>query len=400
LFNVCDALDAAHEKGIIHRDLKPENLFLVDRRGNRKQVKLLDFGIAKLTRGDGGNVQRTKADMVMGTPQYLSPEQARAKNVDHRTDIYSLGVIAYEMTLGRVPFEAESSIDIVVMHVNEPPPAPRSLWPEVPPPLEALLLRMLAKEAKARPSIAEIRRALRDLLPFSHQNGRPQATQALRSAGTPPKPPRAQTPGESEPAIAPTLPHGSATPSGTARPTPASPTGDIELDPADFEVESSPRQLIGGFAVVATIAIIAAVAFTKKTGNVASLPSAPNVEAQSPPVPSPQAPTPPASEVAPAEKEAELATLVVSTNVPDARIEVDGKMLADSVQNSRLSISPGEHSVVVSAPGHVSSKSTVLATRGGVVEIAATLKAAAAPVKAKHKASSKDKDYMIDPFAR
>src|SRR3954463_512219 len=162
---VCDALEAAHEKGIVHRDLKPANIFLCPVRGRRDLVKLLDFGVAKLIataegfeEGDVMNrPPQTMTGQVVGTPDYISPEQARAKPVDGKTDIYALGVIAYEMILGRRPFEADNSADVVRMHLSEPPPSPRSLWPEVPQLLSDLLLAMLNKTSAKRPSPAEIR---------------------------------------------------------------------------------------------------------------------------------------------------------------------------------------------------------------------------------------------------
>src|SRR3954468_3272817 len=141
LDQVCDALDAAHDKGIIHRDLKPANIFLCPVRGRREAVKLLDFGVAKLTRAveslDGnGPVARpqTKTGFVVGTPEYIAPEQARAREVDGRADVYALGVIAYEMILGRRPFEADNVADLVRMHLTDKPPPPKTLWPEIPSP--------------------------------------------------------------------------------------------------------------------------------------------------------------------------------------------------------------------------------------------------------------------------
>jgi serine/threonine-protein kinase len=109
---ICSALEAAHNAGITHRDLKPENIHLVPRPDNPRYVKVLDFGIAKL-HGDGGSLPgaATKSGVVMGTPMYMSPEQAmgRTKEIDHRTDIYALGVIFYQMLTGSVPFQAAAT---------------------------------------------------------------------------------------------------------------------------------------------------------------------------------------------------------------------------------------------------------------------------------------------------
>ena len=155
LVQLVDALEAAHEKGITHRDLKPHNIFALERK-DAVRVKLLDFGIAKLADSDA-SVPKTRSGVAMGTAGYMSPEQARGKNVDHRTDIYALGCVAYEMLLGRLPFVADTAIDILAMHLAAAVPTPRSLWPTVPTPLERVLLQMLSKEPDGRPSLLQVR---------------------------------------------------------------------------------------------------------------------------------------------------------------------------------------------------------------------------------------------------
>src|SRR5205814_2686929 len=105
--DIADALVAAHEKGIIHRDLKPDNVLVVEHRDRHPEARLLDFGIAKLvaaTHPEGSGV-RTRLGAVLGTPGYMSPEQARARDVDHRTDIYALGVMSFELLAGKRPYE-------------------------------------------------------------------------------------------------------------------------------------------------------------------------------------------------------------------------------------------------------------------------------------------------------
>jgi serine/threonine protein kinase len=159
LEQICRALEAAHAKGIVHRDLKPDNVFLVDVPGDRPLVKLLDFGIAKL-RAEEGGVKVTRDGVMVGTPMYVSPEQARGVQVDQRTDIYSLAVVAYEMLCGRPPFVAGSASEIVAMHLDRTPPRPSKLWREVPPALEWILLKMLAKDPAARASLAQFAAAL------------------------------------------------------------------------------------------------------------------------------------------------------------------------------------------------------------------------------------------------
>ena len=166
LEQVCDALDAAHDKGIIHRDLKPANIFLTPVRGRQQAVKLLDFGIAKLAHQEM-SPGWTSADCVVGTPEYISPEQARGKDVDARTDLYSLGVIAYEMVLGRLPFLSDNPADAIQMQLCAPPPRPSILWRDIPPSLESLLLRLLAKDPAQRATLAEVRQTLAALKPVA-----------------------------------------------------------------------------------------------------------------------------------------------------------------------------------------------------------------------------------------
>ena len=121
---ICSALTAAHAKGIVHRDLKPENIYLVEFLGDPDFVKLLDFGIAKLTdAADEGGRKLTKTGMLFGTPEYMSPEQARGEQVDHRVDIYAMGCILFQLVTNRVPFEAENFMGVLSMHLTEPPPS-------------------------------------------------------------------------------------------------------------------------------------------------------------------------------------------------------------------------------------------------------------------------------------
>jgi len=153
-FQAGSAIAAAHEKGIVHRDLKPENLFLVPdpTAPGRERVKVLDFGIAKL-RGDfsGGSV-KTKTGSLLGTPQYMSPEQCRGipDGIDHRSDIYSFGIILYEMLCGSPPFVSEGLGDILLMHLTQLPDPPSARNPEIPEWLEKLLLCALEKDSANR----------------------------------------------------------------------------------------------------------------------------------------------------------------------------------------------------------------------------------------------------------
>src|ERR687891_1926310 len=121
-----DALSYAHGFGIVHRDLKPANA-LIDSRGN---IFLTDFGIAKLL--ESASPRLTQTDAIMGPPAYISPEQAQAEKVDQRSDIYSLGIILYEMVTGRVPYTADTPLAVILKHVSDPLPLPSSIKPDVP----------------------------------------------------------------------------------------------------------------------------------------------------------------------------------------------------------------------------------------------------------------------------
>ena len=151
---ICHSLTEAHEQGIIHRDLKPENIMLLPMAGKPDFVKVLDFGIAaKVAESGEGDEKLTEIGMIMGTPAYMSPEQALGKPLDARSDIYALGVLMYEGLCGTVPFEGDQPMNVLVRHINDPPVPPSKRVPglTVPPALERLVLRCLEKESRLRP---------------------------------------------------------------------------------------------------------------------------------------------------------------------------------------------------------------------------------------------------------
>jgi len=148
LAQLTDALQAAHERGVVHRDLKPENVFLVRRQETDHFVKLMDFGIAKL--GDRGEVGHTAAGMIVGTPEYMAPEQCESKPVDARTDVYALGVMAYEVATGRLPFTGASIAQVLLAHLKQRPPPPRDLRAGLHPAFERIILRALEKRPEDR----------------------------------------------------------------------------------------------------------------------------------------------------------------------------------------------------------------------------------------------------------
>ncbi len=152
LEQVCGALAAAHAQNIIHRDLKPANIFLCDRREADDFVKLLDFGLAKRERGEG---KMTRDGVVLGTVEYMAPEQARGEKLDGRTDLYAVGCIAFEMLTGRRLFGGGNFADVMARHVGEAPPSLRELNPEVPAALDQTVLRCLSKSREERPRSAQ-----------------------------------------------------------------------------------------------------------------------------------------------------------------------------------------------------------------------------------------------------
>jgi predicted Ser/Thr protein kinase len=159
---VAETLQIAHEKGIVHRDLKPDNVFLVNEAGDPLFVKLLDFGIAKILHGESSG-GLTETGVILGTPYYMSPEQARAEAVDHRSDIYSLGVMMYRAFTGRLPFLADSTMGVLTRHITETPEAPSKLT-AIDGVTERLILRCMEKRPENRfQSMREVAEMLRQI---------------------------------------------------------------------------------------------------------------------------------------------------------------------------------------------------------------------------------------------
>jgi len=179
---VGDALDYAHERGMIHRDVKPSNI-LIDERGN---CLLTDFGLARMVED---SVNLTSSGTIMGTPAYMSPEQGSGQRIDARSDIYSLGVVLFEMATGRVPYQAETPVAVVFKHIQDPLPLPRKVNPELPEPVERVILKALSKRPEDRyQTVAQMAQAIQLAIPDSPIPQRAALLQGPTKGRTPPLP--------------------------------------------------------------------------------------------------------------------------------------------------------------------------------------------------------------------
>ncbi len=303
LAQVCDALGAAHEKGIVHRDLKPENVFLIRRGDDPDFVKVLDFGISKIT-GDESAGKLTSTGAAMGTPYYMSPEQARgAGGVDARTDIYAMGVMFFNLLTARYPFEGSSLPMLVVQICHDPPPPLRELRPDAPAPIEAVIAKMLAKDPDER--FASCREVKAAILPFRSVDSAP----VVRASREPAADAFAETSTAAEgvatgplrraDALAETMAAAGATPTPEQAPT-----------------GRSRRPLLwvaGGLAVASATALAIATAASPPApapSDASPAPAEVEVEAPSPPEPAPEAPV------------AETAPIVVDAGTPAPAVAI------------------------------------------------------------------------------
>jgi eukaryotic-like serine/threonine-protein kinase len=196
VLQACEALAEAHRAGIVHRDLKPSNLFRTERADGSPLIKVLDFGISKLTTGPAAHGALTSTIAILGSPLYMSPEQVRSsKHVDARADVWSLGVVLYELLSRTTPFDGETVTALAVAITNDPPVSLASLRPDLPAGLERVVMRCLEKAPDARwPNVAELAFAV---APFADPEARFSADRCRRILGVaapqPPAPPLAES---------------------------------------------------------------------------------------------------------------------------------------------------------------------------------------------------------------
>lgn len=196
LAQICSALQAAHDAGIIHRDLKPDNVWVATQHLSQPQIKLLDFGIAKLA--DAANIKATQTGAPIGTPHYMAPEQAMGRPVDHRADIYALGVVLYQIFAGALPFDGATVHEIVFKHVTEAPRPPSTLRPVVPPGMEGIIIDCLQKDPAHRPpSMRELGARIESAF-AAHSGADPEAGAVILPLSRASTTLRAPTPGRTE----------------------------------------------------------------------------------------------------------------------------------------------------------------------------------------------------------
>lgn len=242
MIQVCGALDEAHRAGIIHRDLKPENIFLTNQGGTADFPKVLDFGLAKVSERQmgRGSMMLTQQGMVFGTPEFMSPEQTQGDTLDRRSDIYSLGLILYELLTGRLPFDATKPIDIMKAHVKDPPIplSQRVAGKQFSPQLDAAIARALQKKPDDRYATAvEFAEALRECIPEDVVT-----TGALRAlpSHSPPRP-RSRRPDSG--------------PAPSSEPASATPVMQSQASTPVVPVKRMPMVAIGAVAAIVLLAL-------------------------------------------------------------------------------------------------------------------------------------------------
>jgi serine/threonine-protein kinase len=320
LEEILSALGAAHSAGVIHRDLKPSNIFLCKQRDGLSYVKLLDFGIAKL--GVLGSTPQTRASMLVGTPSYMAPEQARGGAVSAAMDLYAVGIMAFEMLTGELPFNGESVVEMLMKHAEQPPPKPSSILMSIPDDLDELVLKLLAKDPKDRyQSADEVRDLLTNIRKTLSEStarsiglsiGRSIPQSGTPAAATPSPAPMGATgqkppPAPEETRINPSV--SMQTGEGQAKKLPAAMVAQTIAVPEGQRLEAAPRRssrglVLGGVGLTLGVAALAVALMTRAQ-----------------PAAEPPPPAPPAAKVAPAPEPTVAAAEPVAAAPETARVD-------------------------------------------------------------------------------
>jgi serine/threonine-protein kinase len=343
---IAEALDAAHEAGVVHRDLKPQNIFLAWEPSGETVPKLLDFGMAKLL---GDSAVNTVSGVPIGTPLYMSPEQARGEKVDGRSDVYALGVLCHEMLTGHVPFTGESPLAVLVSHLTVAPPRASEVCPELAPELDEPILHMLHKEAEGRPKTAGA--AIQELMRAAERLGH------VIPAGMPhlPRPPAApRTPS----AFSVSSPHSAGSGSiGAGALEREAMLDRTDRAPTNARKRGGSWTLLGLSAALALGALylgrsamnaaVPAEAGVIQPASTASLPPPPAAKAHEAPIPAA-----PAAQPAPAPELPDNVQLTVRGAPHGARILEGDSVLGDATQPIVLPFGKTPLTLTLSAPGH------------------------------------------------
>jgi serine/threonine-protein kinase len=278
------ALDAAHANGIVHRDLKPANVYLTVDEEGRPFPKLLDFGIAKLLTDELPRQHHTATGAAVGTPDYMSPEQCQGPDVDHRTDVYSFGILTYQLLTGHLPFRGSNVVEVLMKQMTAIAEPPSRTNPEIPPEIDAPVLQMLAKKPAERPNSLTACVSMLEQAAIAAGYDIPKSS----STGEPALPSSERF----------TLPSGPS-PAASSKTAPSNPLGVAALREPAATHQSLPMQGLGGkrrgsaFAAIATMVVAALVAVTfAATSRRSDPPPPPPPVVVAPPAPVPPPPAP------------------------------------------------------------------------------------------------------------
>jgi len=383
---VATAVGAAHGKGIVHRDLKPDNIFLVsdEEAATGMRAKVLDFGIAKLA-GDAHGGSKTRTGSLMGTPLYMSPEQCRgAGAVDWRSDIYSLGCILYEMVLGRPPFVREGMGEVMGAHMYETPPRPLELDPSLPPWLDGVIMRTLAKNpAERQQSMDELAQELGGRPAMQRRSGA-----GPHMAGYPTPAPSQRTPYPGGPQTGPGMGMGGRVPTGPAGTVPmttlSGAAGQTQGGTGAGVTGKSGKGKTLGLVAAAVVVLGGAGIFLatrgsgKKDGDSAANPllasgePSPSASTEPPPTASPAAspvvsasPEPSPSPTVAVPVETIKLTLQSTPDRADVILETDGTVLGKTPLDLERPRGPGEVALIIRHAGYRDER-VVLSTSADV----------------------------------